>query len=131
MVNTNETQVSEETWNLNLSGSWVDCVEIGFGQNIFLLYVRNATAPVGLVWGAFSSAQDESASFDILGCYVPEWARRKGVMTHLLDYIRRECKSRLMTDMGSKEGGLDFITSYGFIQSDELKIWYFPEKTAT
>ncbi len=120
--------MSDQDWEPDFETAWLEHTQIGFGQDMFLLYVRSATTPVGLVWGTLFSCQDKSAGFDILGCFVPVWARRKGILSFMLDKIRETYSSRLITQTGSEDGGLAFLRHYGFLQSEECGLWYYPKQ---
>jgi hypothetical protein len=105
-------------WKPDMSGAWVTWAPIGFGQRVYVAYVPNFAAPVGLVWGA-----GQGETFTVAWSYVPPFARRSGVRARINQQILADYRV-IATHCGSKDGGEQFIKAQGYKRNKELDCFY-------
>lgn len=113
-------------WKADVDNAWVTWVRIGFGQMMYLLYVPNHAAPIGMVWGmgGGETAKDGRVGrFDVFGSFVQPWARRQGVRSKINDSIFQHFCT-IITSHGSKQGGADFLKAKKYRRNQDLHCWY-------
>jgi hypothetical protein len=113
-------------WLPDFEGAWVDHARIGFGQNIYCFFERSFIGPIGFVWGSFTDDAESIRRFNVAGCYVIEFARRKGILKFMLDKIMEDNElAVLVTDYGSDNGGAAFMQAEGWKKERGTGLWYY------
>ncbi len=121
--------MAKKKWQPEFDGAWLDYTRIGFGQALFALYLRNSITPVCLIWGNLYGNDANGTTFDILGCYVPNFARRTGCATFTLNQLVESQGYKLLTTSLSKTGGRPLGEKFGFLLDPDAGVWvYRPKK---
>ena len=96
------------------------------GLIVYMCFSKQSQYPLGYLFISGASTCSVSGKltdvWEIIECYVPEWARRRGIMTFMLDNLPEDCI--LTTGSGSKAGGSALLKSYGFKQDSKTTFWY-------
>jgi hypothetical protein len=114
-------------WTPEMSQAWVTWARIGIGQIFYVCYVPNHSGPIGFVWGTGHGDRKEGR-FEVSGSYVEPWARRHGVRTFINKTIFTHYPV-IVSNHGSKEGGLAFLKASGYRRSKQLRCWYLERRS--
>lgn len=98
--------------------NWVDWSHFGFGYVLYCLWNREQPMPIGFVWGLVKS----ETTFEVVGSYVPKWARRLGIRTAINATILAQYK-RVVTVGGSDDGGMAFMNALGYKYHHDADLW--------
>jgi hypothetical protein len=98
-----------------------EAINLKRGVYQFTAFHPHCTAPIGIVWAL--GIGDVAFIFD---SYVPKYARRQGVRTYLNERIQEWCP-KIVTALGSKEGGMAFLKAQNYSKIKELN-WYLKSK---
>lgn len=105
--------------NLDHGKDWVDWGKIGIGFVLYTLWNRDQPMPLGFVWGMVKTKD----CFEVIGSYVPAWARRMGIRSAINAVILSHYKT-IVTVGGSKSGGEQFMKARGYKYSKETGSWF-------
>lgn len=100
---------------------FVDRIEIGLNQALYVCRHPTYACPLGLVWGMENYVAGKWTVFEVYGSNVVHWARRCGVRTLINDAILRVFKviqTRGASKMGRKfmkARGYKYDTTWGYI----------------
>jgi hypothetical protein len=99
--------LSENRWSLGWSYSSIP------GVIAFEATDKEFPMPVGVLWFRFLH---RSTIIEILGCYVPVYYRRKGILTFLHEQLLSSYPKvvKIITEDGSKDGGKAWLTAMGY-----------------
>jgi hypothetical protein len=111
-------------YKIDFTNCWLDRGKLGFGLSVFGLFIRDMISPVGLVWG---DARGEK--MDILGSFVPAWARRQGVRTKINELLFKDYHYKTVVTAGATKDGRAFMEASEYAFSEEFQ-WWFKHKPA-
>lgn len=102
---------------------WVSHVTIGFGVDLYTLFIRSSASPVGFVWGFTNRNPDGVIRFETMGSSTVEWAKRRGVRTRINDALFEEFGVDVIASPGSSESGAAFMRDYGYTYDKPRSTW--------
>lgn len=108
--------------DLQFEKCWVHKTVIGFGCRLWSYFSPISEAPVGTVW--FTATWDKATKrsrAEILDIYVPQWARRCGIATRLVEALREEYDV-LLTTIGTRSGA-PFMRATGWRHRPKECMW--------
>jgi hypothetical protein len=115
-------------WKPDVSKAWVTWTPVGFGVMLWMLFVPDFVAPVGLVWGTQHGGK-RKLTFNTYYSFVLPGARRCGVRTRINQEILKTY-DLIVTGSGTKQGGMAFIKAAGYRYNKELDVWSLQRKGA-
>jgi len=87
-------------------------------------YDENYDYPLGSVWIRFGIGHKGSIISFILNMETVLAFRKQGICTKIHNEIINDCETIICLD-GSKEGGENFLKSFGYVYNGILDIWYY------
>ncbi len=109
------------------SSWWIDVGKIGFGIEVLCCFDHDYALPVGTAW-VIRFGTENGPVAEVLDCYVPEWARSKGVATHMLSWLREG--ATLHTGHGRTPAARKMMKKVGFRYGKTAGVWVAPQKKA-
>ena len=106
------------TKRVNVARCYVERYDIDYNTEMYVCRSRGFLAPVGFVWG-FAMGADKDAygdvklsRFEVLGSFVPDWARRSGIRS-LINKTILQTFDVIHTNGATPEGA-EFMKSSGY-----------------
>jgi GNAT superfamily N-acetyltransferase len=102
---------------------------VGGGIYACTAFARNSSYLVGTTWVRACVNSGGETVCEIIDIYVPEFYRRAGVGTWMLNMLL-DSYGILKTDKGTDAGGMDLMIAMGWKQNPETFAWYLRKEKA-
>ena len=103
---------------LDHGNDWVQHAKIGVGADLYICWNLQYPVPLGFVWGLAKTKR----CFEVLGSYVPAFARRRGVRTAIQRAIQKSYPTVITSS--ATEDGRAFMRSSGYRFDRGTEHWF-------
>ncbi|HVI10179.1 MAG TPA: hypothetical protein VND65_17955 [Candidatus Binatia bacterium] len=87
---------------MDLSHAWLANATIGFGIQVYALFVPEFPSPIGLVWGTLTGGKRRK--FEVHGSFVHVFHRRNGIRTKINELLLESECDVIFSDATTPEG---------------------------